>query len=369
MSLIDQTRFIERMQFFSGQRLLAQDLQDLETLNREMRWLHNQSLHQPGIGSGFAVSGVKGDRQVTIGPGYAIDALGREIVLTHPQVEAIPPVHGEADGSPAYYDLAVSYPQDKDLQEAETRQGVCDTQGAVRLIEEPVFCWVRLHKDSQGNLVPNSTAIAQEIQASMQIILTRVEIFNCQINALISIAQRRTARLECGPRLAAGIADPTDWEVLDLQNLSSTALRMTLAEINNPQPIALMATIDTSSGGFEFTPNYSASLPGERLVAFDIDGESTQFLLLDVMRMIRTEPARFTALLLVDLINLGAAPEPEINLRRATPPESAAPAAAPETPASGESPAAAATTTPSLTDQAVAWIQEHWAVQWLGVEG
>mgnify|MGYP001036441712 CR=1 FL=1 len=46
------TQFLERIQFFNGQRLFASDLQALEAFNREMRWLHNQSLHQPGVGSG-----------------------------------------------------------------------------------------------------------------------------------------------------------------------------------------------------------------------------------------------------------------------------------------------------------------------------
>ena len=42
-----------------------------------MRWLHNRSLHQPGVGNGYKVTGTQGDRQVTIGPGYALDAYGR----------------------------------------------------------------------------------------------------------------------------------------------------------------------------------------------------------------------------------------------------------------------------------------------------
>src|SRR5579884_4221766 len=82
MAVIGGTQFLERLQFFNGQRLFAGDLQALEAFNREMRWLHNQSLHQAGVGSGYAVSGAKGDREVIITPGYAIDACGHEIVLT-----------------------------------------------------------------------------------------------------------------------------------------------------------------------------------------------------------------------------------------------------------------------------------------------
>ena len=69
MAILEDQEFLERIQFFNGQRLLADDLQTLESYEREMRWLHNFSLHQPGIGSGYAVSGKKGDSQVVISPG------------------------------------------------------------------------------------------------------------------------------------------------------------------------------------------------------------------------------------------------------------------------------------------------------------
>ena len=89
MQFIDATRSVERQRFFDGQRLFADDMQAIEAFNREMRWLHNQSLHQPGVGNGFAVHGKKGDREVAVGAGYAIDDLGREIGLRQPA--ALPP--------------------------------------------------------------------------------------------------------------------------------------------------------------------------------------------------------------------------------------------------------------------------------------
>src|SRR4026207_1807339 len=121
MTILDQTRFIERQQFFNGQRLFADDLQSLEGFNREMRWLHNKSLHQPGIGNGYAVAGKKDDREVQIGPGYAIEARGGEIVRPQTGVEPVPPVAGNEDGTPAVFDLTVSYPDDDSLAESETR--------------------------------------------------------------------------------------------------------------------------------------------------------------------------------------------------------------------------------------------------------
>src|SRR5215212_10120473 len=81
---------LNRVAFFDGQRLAADDLNGAATVQRELRWLHNRSLHGWGIGLGFAVSGAKGDRQVTIGPGYAVDCRGREIILTETIKKAVP---------------------------------------------------------------------------------------------------------------------------------------------------------------------------------------------------------------------------------------------------------------------------------------
>ena len=155
-------KFTERIQFFDGQRLFASDLQDLEQFNREMRRLHNQSLHQAGVASGFAVSGKKDDREVTIQPGYAIDSLGREIVLTEPLVLQVPPVANDSAGRPVYYDLVVSYPADAEL--TENRAGVCVARGAVRLREEPVFCWVEL---SPSDAPPGPAALADDRTAKL----------------------------------------------------------------------------------------------------------------------------------------------------------------------------------------------------------
>src|SRR5258707_13601471 len=71
MTPIGSTKFIERVRFFDNERLIAPDLQAIDDFARQMRWLHNRSLHQPGVASGYAVAGQKGDREVTIQPGYA----------------------------------------------------------------------------------------------------------------------------------------------------------------------------------------------------------------------------------------------------------------------------------------------------------
>jgi hypothetical protein len=271
MDLFKETRFIERLQFFEGQRLFADDLQGLEAFNREMRWLHNRSLHQPGIGNGLAVSGKKGDREVRIGPGYAIDRDGREIVLLQDQVEPIPPVASNPDGTPILFDLTVSYPDDDDLEEVETRQGVCAQPGAVRLKEEPVFCWVQLGPDGQ----PKDGSMKQDILTGVRIVLARAEVLNCQLNRDISIAQRLSARPASQPYICCDDVEP-DWQPWILAPINTTGFFSSAAGVFRPLfsaiafvpaiiPVGLTAVIDTSSCGFLTTPCYSARIVGPRV--------------------------------------------------------------------------------------------------------
>lgn len=53
---------LKRIQFFNGQRLTAGDMTELQRANRELRWLHNRSLHGWGIGTGYGVAGERAIR-------------------------------------------------------------------------------------------------------------------------------------------------------------------------------------------------------------------------------------------------------------------------------------------------------------------
>ena len=273
MEILKGSRFIERMQFFNGQRLFAPDLQGLEAFSREMRWLHNKSLHQPGIGNGFAVSGKRGDREVIIGPGYAIDREGREIVMLDTRIEPVPPVAGQDDGSPWVYDLTVMYQQEEDLEESELRQGICNQSGVVRLKEEPVFCWVKLDDFGQ----PEETTIKQEILNGMRLVLARAEVLNCQLNKDVSIAERLSARPTTQPYICCGEFVP-DWQPwiiapLDFGNVVGsdqgramvTQFASSLMFMPIVLPIGLMTVVNTTECGFLTTPCYSARIVGPRV--------------------------------------------------------------------------------------------------------
>ena len=273
MSILDETQFVERQRFFNGQRLFADDLQALEEFNREMRWLHNRSLHQPGIGSGFAINANKGDRRVTISPGYGIDSLGREIVLTHRLIEPIPPVAGDGKGNSAFYSLTVAYPDDTELEEAETREGVCQAQGVVRLREEPILCWVRL-RFQDGKFTAENLNLSKQIDEGLRLVLARIEILECKLAQKPSLAQRRSARPPAQPYIASGTTGSDIWQPVETSGTSS---------INS-----ISAVIDTSEAGFITTPAYTARI--DRGKQIDVGGK----LVLPIMTVSDARPDSFT---------------------------------------------------------------------------
>jgi hypothetical protein len=289
MSILDETRFVERFQFFNGQRLFASDLQGADDFNREMRWTHNRSLGQPGIGSGFAVHGKRNDREVVIGAGYAVDALGREAVLTNTLTLQVPPVAADEAGKPVFYDLAVSYPDDDDLEETETREGICQPRGVVRRREVPVFCWIRLNDQRQA-IDPR---LKQDVLTGMRLILARAEVFNCQLNADLTISVRREVRPPRLPYVVCGQETPTNWEILELPPIEGdqggvfTAVGTLTPFI---VPTGLVATVDTSEAEFQITPVYTARVAGSRLMTIP-SGDGTSLALVDGLVDIPVERA------------------------------------------------------------------------------
>lgn len=253
--MFDETRYIERLQFFDGQQLFATDLQGIEQFNREMRWLHNRSLHQPGIGNGYAPYGKKGDREVVIGPGYAIDLLGQEIVLTRQETLPVPPVASD-DGQSVLFDLVVMYPDDAALEVAETREGVYVPRGVTRLREAPVFCWARLTRQANGNPVTMRARLKSLIEQGRALVVVRVEVLNCQLYkdlSDIALAQRRNARPARDPRIACGSSRP-EWKPWVISNATTPPTTF----------LGLTADINTSEAGFQIEPHYIARIEGDR---------------------------------------------------------------------------------------------------------
>lgn len=231
---------LERITFFNGQRLTAEDLTALQSANRELRWLHNRSLHGWGIAAGFSVTGNKGDSAVQIGPGYAIDCTGREIILGNPVTKSVPAVATAADGvSPVTYYLVASYLGDSDQAVLQNRPGVCMPSGTVRLSDAPELDWV----------------VQASLDTTTQVVLAQVSVLNCQLNTAVNLAVRRFARLSSQPYISAG-ETPVPSAFMQLWQLWQPG--------GAADPLGVYLNVDTSAANFHTTPSYVAHIAGTR---------------------------------------------------------------------------------------------------------
>jgi hypothetical protein len=278
MSAFQNIPNIERLAFFNGQRLTAEDLAAVQNANKDLRWLHNRSLHGWGIGAGFSVEGEAGAAAVQIGPGYAIDCLGREIILTEPVTKTVPAVGGASDGSEATFYLVASYLDDGVQQVLESRPGVCLPGGTVRLTESPSLNW-----KSPTNLGPSGS----------EILLAQVSILNCQLSRPVSLAVRRFARISSQPYIVAAQTQPdfTNWQ---------------LWQPDSSKPaIGIYVDVDTSPAQFHSTPAYTAYIAGNRIW----QSNTGDFVALLVVSVVNATAQGFTVQ--GYLLNEGGGPTPQ----------------------------------------------------------
>jgi hypothetical protein len=244
---------LERIVFFQGELLTADDLTTLDGNNRQLRWLHNRTLHNWGIGIGFDVIGGRGDTSITVSPGYAIDSLGREIILSTSVKQPIPAVP-----SGTYY-LVADWVGDSG-QTAEEQRGAtaCNPGGAVRLSNDPLIAW---------------KTIAQ-LDLGIDIVLAQVVIQNCVLGQNPSMAPRRYST--CGSML-----------YIKAGEVSANAITW------NPwtqggTTIGFTAEIHTSAAKFQSTPLYIAQIVGGRSLA------SPSLVIVDYLSINSPSPTGFT---------------------------------------------------------------------------
>ena len=82
----------ERPHYFTGKLLTADDLALEQRYHIEKRRLLNRVLHGNGVVSGLEVAPGEQEGTVTVAPGVALDPRGRELVVSQPQLLALPAV-------------------------------------------------------------------------------------------------------------------------------------------------------------------------------------------------------------------------------------------------------------------------------------
>lgn len=166
---------IERLNYYNGQRLEADDLKlEQEYHIRVRRWL-NKSLYSPGIARGLEVKAEEGTLNVIISPGLALDHEGREIILL--EEERIPVIgkHNIVNSEDVGAYLTIQYRE----QTAAGEEASCPPRGKssgktgsrlagkgpTRVLAKPDLGWSdKLPHESSGKIILARVILSENCQ-------------------------------------------------------------------------------------------------------------------------------------------------------------------------------------------------------------
>ncbi len=93
MTIKDRTR-LERLLHWQGETVLADDLNDQQVFEAQLRWWHNRMHGAFGVSVGLVVrevTGADGEGRFSVAPGVAFDCHGRELILPKGRALGPPP--------------------------------------------------------------------------------------------------------------------------------------------------------------------------------------------------------------------------------------------------------------------------------------
>jgi hypothetical protein len=227
---------IERPAFFTGQRLLPKTLDDAFEGPLALHWLHNRALHGVGVAFGLDVVGNRGATAVGVSAGYALDGMGRDLVLAEARLVPVPPVSQAPNCSAVEFVLTIGYTDDADAT-VETLAGLCGATGAVQRSDGPTV-----------RFVPKG-----DERAGLDIVLASVKVRNCKLDDARSLAGRLSALPAGRPYVAGGE--------------SGTYFTAWRAWPDDQSPAGVVASVSTADAGFGDPPRYEARLDGPRVVS------------------------------------------------------------------------------------------------------
>jgi hypothetical protein len=239
----------DRITYRDGQLLTALDLGDEHRREARLRRLHSRYLHETwGIALGFEVQ-KEGTGAVVVGPGYAVDGMGRDLLLAEGMHLPVPNVPGQQ--TPETFVLTMSYQEDAALHHCPALAHLCLGNGLDPCIERPRFSW---HKQDEVRFGPH-------------VPLVQVAVLQGVIQGGLDFRVRRNARPLVRPHIGWGATEPgrTGWRGWQVQ------VRM---------PLGIETVVSTAEAGFTSTPHYFALLHGS--IALDTPMDESLSLLLHI---------------------------------------------------------------------------------------
>jgi hypothetical protein len=135
---------VKRLNYFTHQFLREQDFKDEQQYHLEMRRRHNRLFHSWGVAEGLEVHR-KGEREISISPGVAIDKEGREIVLLASLTRDL-----SAFNRDSHTFVTIGYREQWDESDHHTAGGVV---GYTRVTETPEISEKKNQPTSDGSVV------------------------------------------------------------------------------------------------------------------------------------------------------------------------------------------------------------------------
>jgi hypothetical protein len=135
---------VKRVHYFTHQFLREQEFKDEQNYHIEMRRRHNRLLHSWGVADGLEVDH-RGEREIIIKPGVAIDPQGREIVLLDPVTRDLSEFQRD---SHTY--ITIGYAENWDEADHQHAGGA---EGYSRVTEAPEICERRHQPEATAGTV------------------------------------------------------------------------------------------------------------------------------------------------------------------------------------------------------------------------
>jgi hypothetical protein len=226
----------DRVTYRDGQLLAARSLGDDRRDEARRRWLHVRHLHDTwGIAMGLTVHADQAGTAVVLGPGYAVDDGGRDLVLANGLHLPVPDIPG-----PTRFVLTLRYLDDEAFQPAPGLVAVCPGGGLGVRRERPLITW----------RAPDDVRFGPEVP------VVQVTASGGVIQGPLDFRVRRHARPFVRPHLRWGVTDGgrTGWRVWKA----------------GEQKLGLEVEVDTADAGFLRAPYYFAALTGD--VGPTVDG-------------------------------------------------------------------------------------------------
>jgi len=223
---------LERITWRDGQTLLSKDLrEDVHSADR-LRHLHIRYLHKTwGIVEGLQVNSL-GTHAVLVGPGYALDIHGCELLRPRAMRVATP-----ANMTSTTMYLVLS-------------RGVCLTD-CVAAPDLAALCPGAMNPtDIESGELAWKTV--KHVQPGADILLARVLIAGGQLASAVDTSIQRRAATADRPRTWSDATRPGETGWIDVKDIKAREIQ---------------AAIDTSNAGFIMTPAYFAQLAGGPPVA------------------------------------------------------------------------------------------------------